>query len=81
MKKHIESNSTQIVSYSADEHGYVADVKYEGDVHYDPAPHKGPVHHAAPHKAAPIHHAPIHHEPAYKASDLLNIYILYLSSC
>ena len=61
----------QIVSYSADEHGYVADVKYEGDVHYDPhpAPHKDHVpHHAAPHKA-PIHHAPVHHEPSYKASD------------
>ena len=41
---------TQIVTYNvADAHsGYVADVKYEGEAHYDPAPVV---------KAAPAYHA------------------------
>ena len=39
----------QIVSYSADEHGYVADVKYEGKPVY------APVHKPAPHPHGPIH--------------------------
>merc|ERR1719328_795753 len=53
---------TQIVTYSADEHGYVADVKYEGvakypeEKAYHPAP--APVYHAAPapptYKPAPV---------------------------
>ncbi len=29
---------TQIVSYVADENGYVADVRYEGEAQYPPAP-------------------------------------------
>ena len=54
---------TQIVTYSADENGYVADVKYEGvakypeEKAYHPAP--APVYHAAPtYKPAPVAPAP-----------------------
>ena len=40
---------TQIVTYHADhENGYVADVKYEGQPHYDPAPYHKPKYHPAP---------------------------------
>merc|ERR1711931_118963 len=65
---------TQIVSYNvADAYsGYVADVKYEGEAHYEPynpAPvvHKPAPYHPAPvvHKPAPVYHpAPIVHKPA-----------------
>jgi hypothetical protein len=51
----------QIVTYHADhEHGFIADVKYEGVAHeevYAPAPYAAPVvHHAAP----LVHAAPVH---------------------
>jgi len=57
---------TQIVTYTADhEHGYVADVKYEGEPHYEP--YKPAPYHPAPkpvHKPAPYHPAPVVHKPA-----------------
>merc|ERR1712168_606779 len=60
---------TQIVTYNvADAYsGYVADVKYEGEAHYEPhnpAPAKD--YHPAPvvHKPAPYHPAPVVHKPA-----------------
>merc|ERR1711983_384740 len=47
---------TQIVTYTADhENGYIADVKYEGEPVYEPAPY-----HPAP-KPAPYHPAPVYH--------------------
>ena len=51
---------TQIVTYHADhDTGYVADVRYEGEPHYEPhAPHKAAPHHAAPHHAPAPYHAP-----------------------
>merc|ERR1712242_14303 len=71
----------QIVTYSAGPDGYVADVKYEGEAHYDeykPAPYKPapkPVYHKpAPkpvyHKPAPVYHAKpvVHHAPVYHAA-------------
>ncbi len=66
---------TQIVTYHADhENGYIADVKYEGEPHYEPyhpapapyAPKPAP-YHPAP-KPAPYHApkpAPYHPAPAY----------------
>ena len=48
---------TQIVSYVADENGYVADVKYEGEVvPYAPRPHLAPVLPVAP-APVPVAHA------------------------
>merc|ERR1719323_751792 len=63
---------TQIVTYTADhENGYIADVKYEGEPHYEPyhlkpAPHHAPkpVHHPAPYAPKPVYHpkpAPVYH--------------------
>jgi Insect cuticle protein len=40
----LPDSRTQVVNYRADEHGYVADVKYEGEAKYDQ--HK-PVHKSA----------------------------------
>ena len=70
---------TQIVTYTADhENGYIADVKYEGEVapYHPPAapaykPHPKPApYHPAPapyHPPAPVHKpAPYHPAPAYK---------------
>ena len=60
---------TQIVTYSADENGYVADVKYEGVAKYPEAkayhPAPAPVYHAAPtYKPAPVAPAPAAEEKA-----------------
>merc|ERR1711997_554735 len=59
----------QIVTYSADENGYVADVKYEGTASYPEAPkyHPAPAYHAAPAPAyapAPAPAAPATEAPA-----------------
>merc|ERR1719192_267288 len=66
----------QIVTYSAGPDGYVADVKYEGEAHYDeykPAPYKPapkPVYKPAPAPASkpapkPVYKpAPVYHKPA-----------------
>merc|ERR1739846_123832 len=74
---------TQIVSYTADhEHGYVAEVTYEGVAHYEPyhpkpapyhAPKPAPYHplpKPAPYhpKPAPYHPAPYHPAPVYHPS-------------
>eukprot|EP00095_Tigriopus_kingsejongensis_P005172 maker-scaffold237_size242172-snap-gene-1.28 protein:Tk05172 transcript:maker-scaffold237_size242172-snap-gene-1.28-mRNA-1 annotation:"cuticle protein" len=72
----------QTVTYQvADDYsGYVADVKYSGEPHYDAHKPAAPYHpapvHKAPHHAGPIHHhaaagpvhrpAPYHPAPAYK---------------
>lgn len=57
---------TQIVTYHADhENGFVADVKYEGQAHYGPAPH-GPKYHPAPAPHPIPHPAPIHHPAPYR---------------
>lgn len=63
---------TQIVTYTADhEHGYVADVKYEGEAHYEPyVPKPAPYHpkpapyHLPKPAPAPYHPAPVYHKPA-----------------
>merc|ERR1712165_13499 len=66
----------QIVTYKADENGFVADVKYEGEATYpeEPAykpapkpaykPAPAPYHPAPAYKAAPVYHpAPAYHKP------------------
>lgn len=69
----------QIVTYTADDNGYHADVKYEGVPHPAPAPHPpapiphhpahGPVHPPPP---APVHPAPVHiPEPIPKALPII----------
>ncbi|TRY79209.1 hypothetical protein TCAL_10036 [Tigriopus californicus] len=65
----------QTVTYQvADDYsGYVADVKYSGEPHYDahkPAPyHAGPVHKPAPYHPGPVHApAPYHPGPSHKAA-------------
>merc|ERR1719510_1845389 len=53
---------TQIVSYTADhENGYVAEVRYEGEAHYEPYHPKPAPYHPKP---APYHPAPYHPKPA-----------------
>lgn len=51
----------QIVSYKADENGYVADVKYQGEAKYDykPAGYK------PPYQPAPVYPKPVYPKPAY----------------
>ena len=51
----------QIVTYHADhEHGFIADVKYEGVAHEEP--YHAP---AAPYHAAPLVHGPLAHGIAH----------------
>lgn len=64
---------TQIVSYKADENGYVADVKYEGEAKYaeykpsaTPAYPK-PVDPAYPKQVEPAYSQPAYPAPAYPA--------------
>ena len=48
---------TQHVTYHADHYnGYTAEVTYEGEAHYDPAPYHAPA--PAYHAPAPAYHAP-----------------------
>ena len=50
----------QIVSYHADhENGFIADVRYEGEAHPEPAYHPAP----APYAPAPVAHHAVHHAP------------------
>ncbi|KZS15855.1 putative Cuticular protein [Daphnia magna] len=62
---------TQIVSYQADENGYNADVKYEGEAQYPE--YKEPQYKAAsypsPAYPAPAYPAPAYKAPAYKAPE------------
>jgi hypothetical protein len=59
---------TQIVTYKADENGYVADVKYEGEAKYDeykPAAYSKPAEPAYSKPVEPAYPAPAYPEPAY----------------
>ena len=62
----------QTVTYKADEYGYVADVKYDGEAKYDykPAAYKAAEYSAPAYKAAeytaPAYKAPEYSAPAYK---------------
>ncbi|XP_057369018.1 cuticle protein 18.6-like [Daphnia carinata] len=62
---------TQIVTYKADENGYVADVKYEGEAKYDeykPAPaYPKPAYPAEPAYPKSTYPAPSYPAPAYSA--------------
>merc|ERR1711868_223911 len=52
----------QIVSYHADhENGFIADVRYEGEAHPEPAYHAPVVAHAAHHAPVVAHAAPLAH--------------------
>ena len=52
----------QIVSYHADhENGFIADVRYEGEAHPEPAYHPAPVAHHAVHHAPVVAHPVAHH--------------------
>ena len=54
----------QIVSYHADhENGFIADVRYEGEAHPEPAYHPAPAPAPAPYAPAPVAHHAVHHAP------------------
>ena len=62
----------QTVTYKADDYGYVADVKYDGEAKYDYKPaYKAPAYPAPEYKApaypAPEYKAPAYPSPAYPA--------------
>merc|ERR1711899_278085 len=67
----------QIVSYHADhDNGFIADVRYEGEAHPEPAYKPAPAPHHAPHHVAPLvapvaHHAvhpvPVAHHAVHAA--------------
>ena len=58
---------TQIVTYKADEYGFVADVKYEGDAKYPDnyKPAYKPAYPAEPAYPKPAYPKPAYPEPAY----------------
>ena len=59
---------TQIVTYKADDYGYVADVKYEGEAKYssDYKPAYKPAYPKPAYPApAPVYPAPAYSKPAY----------------
>ena len=60
----------QVVTYRADDYGYVADVKYDGEAKYDykPAAYKAPEY-SAPAYKAPAYPASAYPAPAYKAPE------------
>ncbi|KAI9552947.1 hypothetical protein GHT06_020832 [Daphnia sinensis] len=57
---------TQIVNYKADENGYTADVKFEGEAQY---PEYKPTEYKAAAYPAPAYKAPAYPAPAYKAPE------------